>query len=65
MLPRFFLQKQSILTLIPKEGKDPSMLSNLRPLNLLNNDYKIAAKAIANRLRKVLNTQPFAGKLYI
>ena len=38
------LQKQSIITLLPKNGKD-----NL-PISLLNVDYKITAKAIANRI---------------
>ena len=36
------LQQQSIITLIPKTGKDMYLLSNWRPINLLNVDYKIA-----------------------
>ena len=48
------LQTQSIITLIPKPGKDNSFLENWRPISLLNVDYKIATKAIANRVKKVL-----------
>ena len=36
------LQKQRIISLIPKEGKDTLLLSNWRPISLLNVDYKIA-----------------------
>ena len=48
------LQKQSIITLLPKNGKDILLLENWRPINLLSVDYKITAKAIANRIKKVL-----------
>ena len=37
-----------------KPNKDTSLLANWRPIRLLNVDYKIATKAIANRLKKVL-----------
>ena len=50
------LQKQSIITLLPKNGKDNLLLENWRPISLLNVDYKITAKAIANRIKKVLPT---------
>ncbi len=50
------LQKQSIINLIPKKGKDTTNLSNWRPISLLNIDYKIATKAIANRIKPTLNT---------
>ena len=33
--------KEGIITLIPKPGKDPKLIDNLRPITLLNNDYKI------------------------
>ena len=49
------LQKQSLITLLPKQDKDLTDLGNWRPISLLNIDYKIATKAIANRLKKVLN----------
>ena len=45
-----------VITLIPKDGKDEELLKNWRPISLLNADYKIAAKVIANRLKGVLNS---------
>ena len=47
-------QRQGIIRLTPKKDKDPSYLKNWRPLSLLNVDYKIATKALALRLKKVL-----------
>ena len=48
------LQKQGVITLIPKAGKELSHLENWRPISLLNVDYKIATKTIANRIKLVL-----------
>ena len=48
------LQKQSIITLIPKQNKDITTLDNWRPISLLNVDYKIAAKVIANRVKNII-----------
>ena len=47
-------QKRGIITLLPKKDKPTDALNNLRPVTLLNVDYKIGTKAIANRLAKVL-----------
>ena len=47
-------QRRAIINLIPKTGKDLRYLKNWRPLSLLNTDYKILTKALANRLQKVL-----------
>ena len=47
-------QRRSILTLVPKKDKPTNLLGNLRPISLLNTDYKIATKAIAKRLEAVL-----------
>ena len=44
---------QGILNLIPKPGKDSRMAKNLRPITLLNNDYKIIEKCIAKRLNEM------------
>jgi hypothetical protein len=47
-------QRQGVITLLPKKGKDPLEVKNWRPITLLNQDYKLAAKAIANRMKKFL-----------
>ena len=47
-------QRRGIITLIPKPNKDTTLLVNLRPISLLNTDYKILTKVIAKRLEKVL-----------
>ena len=49
-------QKLGVISLILKKDKDKNYLKNWRPMSLLNNDYKIATKAIALRLEKVLPT---------
>ena len=46
--------RQGILNLIPKHGKDTRMIKNLRPITLLNTDYKIIEKAIANKMLPAL-----------
>ena len=47
-------QRRGIIKLIPKKDADPNLIKNWRPLKLLNCDYKIASKAIANRIKIVL-----------
>ena len=47
-------QKRGIITLLPKNDKPTDVLNNLRPVTLLNVDYNIATKVIANRSAKVL-----------
>ena len=39
-----------VLNLIPKPGKDTRHIKNLRPITLLNVDYKVIEKAIANKM---------------
>ena len=43
-------QRRGLITLIPKKDKNRIFLKNWRPITLLNSDYKILAKALANRL---------------
>ena len=47
-------QKQAVITLIEKKGKDRSSLENWRPISLLNVDTKIMAKVIVARIKEVL-----------
>ena len=64
-------QKRGVITLLPKKGKPTDTLNNLRPVSLLNTDYKIASKAQAKRLEKVLpevireNQTGYVKKRYI
>ena len=48
-------QRRDIIKLIPKKDAEPYSIKNWRPISLLNFDYKIAAKAIANRFKHVLS----------
>ena len=47
-------QRRGLITLIPKKNKPQQFLKNWRPISLLNCDYKIAAKAVATRMKRVL-----------
>jgi len=47
-------QRRGIIALVPKKDKPTHLLGNLRPISLLNTNYKIATKAIAKRLEAVL-----------
>ena len=46
--------RHGVLNLIPKGGKDARFLKNLRPITLLNTDYKIIEKTVSNRMQKSL-----------
>ena len=48
--------REGIISLLPKGNKDPTLLKNWRPLTLLNLDYKILGKVLANRLKITLDT---------
>ena len=47
----FVTQRRGVIKLIPKKREELYYIRNWRPLTLLNCDYKIAVKAIANRLK--------------
>ena len=46
--------RKGILNLIPKPNKDSKYIKNLRPITLLNTDYKIIEKTIANKMLPAL-----------
>ena len=46
--------RKGILNLIPKANKDTRYIKNLRPITLLNTDYKIIEKAIADKMMPAL-----------
>ena len=47
-------QQEGIITIIPKENKSRWLLTNYRPIYLLNTIYKLASAGIANRLKTVI-----------
>ena len=47
-------QRQAVIVLIEKKDNDKCFLKNLRPISLINVDAKIASKAIALRIKKVI-----------
>ena len=44
-------QKIGLVTLIPKQDKDPKHIENLRPITLLSTFYKIASLVLTARLK--------------
>ena len=49
-------QRLGVLKLLPKPSKDPWLVTNLRPITLLNLDYKLFTKTLADRMKEVLPT---------
>ena len=45
---------KGIISLIPKKGRDTRKVENMHPITLLNMDYKLIEKVLANRLKPVL-----------
>ena len=52
-------QKQAVITLVEKRGKDKRQIKNWRPISLINVDAKIASKTLAKRLENVLPAKYF------
>ncbi len=48
--------KESVIVIIPKEGKNPDDIKNWRPITLSNCDAKIITKALAMRVNPVLES---------
>ena len=53
-LPENF--KQGIITIVYKNKGGRENLKNYRPISLLNTDYKILTKVLANRLKTIIDT---------
>ena len=51
-----FSQREGLICLLPKKDKDTLFLKNWRPVSLLNVDYKILAKTLANRIKKHIDS---------
>ena len=47
--------KSSYLRLIPKEGKDPKVLKNWRPITLSNCDFKLITKTLSRKLTSAIS----------
>ena len=48
-------QKQAVITLVEKRGKDKRQIKNGRQISFINVDAKIASKTLAKRLENVLH----------
>ena len=46
-------QKQGVITLVEKKGKDKRQIKHWRPMSLIKEDAKIASKTLAKRLENV------------
>ena len=46
-------QRQAVITLIEKSGRDKRLIKNWRPVSLLNVDAKIISKILADRVKKL------------
>jgi len=47
-------QRRGVINLLPKADKDLRYIKNWRPISILNVDYKIIAKILANRMSPIL-----------
>ncbi len=49
-------QRQNIISLLEKTGKDKTLIKNWRPISLINFDTKLLSKTYAERLKNVMPT---------
>ena len=49
-------QRQNIISLLEKTGKDKTFIKNWRPISLINFDTKLLSKTYAERLKEVMPT---------
>ncbi len=47
--------KESVITMLPKEGKDTKDIKNWRPITLTNCDAKIITKSLAIRMNQIID----------
>ena len=47
-------QRQNIICLLEKSGKDKTYVKNWRPISLINFDTKLISKVLAERLKEVM-----------
>ena len=58
-------QKQAVIKLIEKKGRDKKYIQNWRPIFLHNIDLKLISKALAERLKKCLTRNNFSTSKWI
>ena len=49
-------QRQAVITLIEKKGRDKRYITNWRPISLLNVDAKILSTILASSVKKVISS---------
>ena len=49
--------REGLITLLPKKERDLLLIESWRPIVLLNIDFKLISKIIANRIKSVLDTE--------
>ena len=47
-------QHRGVIKMLPKKNKSPNRVVNLRPITLLNVDYKLVTKVVASRVKLIL-----------
>ena len=48
-------QRSAMIRLIQKKGKDPAILTNWRPISLMNTDTKVSSRVLAERIKPLLD----------